>query len=112
MGYDLSGDVDGIEIVGDLSHIYCTLLASLVIRRLASAAKHPKPATEKAKSLSRLSINVSITHINVHLVYPAGEHMVLYVKVVKVVQTRWRSSAHSSRDHPHVRSQPTRARCV
>ncbi|ORX40254.1 golgi-body localization protein domain-domain-containing protein [Kockovaella imperatae] len=87
--YDLSGHVDGVDIVSDLSHVYCALLATLVFRRMASALKRTSHAPkEQPKTTDALRVSVTISHIQTYIVFPAGEHMVSYFNLVKVYKQR------------------------
>lgn len=78
----LSPFVKRIEVVGDMSHVYCCLLASLTIRKIAKAWKRPKAAREK-RPLD-LSMDVRIPVATFDLTFPLHERLFFYTSDVDV----------------------------
>ena len=87
--YKLTGKVDSIHVLGDLSHIYCALLATLTVRRLIAAFKRPKPPQLGGKGsspLDKLSISVNMPILDLYLVLPLDEHV--FMRVVNIGVTK------------------------
>jgi hypothetical protein len=76
--HKLTGKVDSVDAVCDLSHVYCSLLAAKTVRRLAKAVQRPHTPKTPGKKMD-LSIEIVVPSIKAHLAFPLREHLFIYV---------------------------------
>ena len=80
---NVTGRVDGPEIVCDLSHLFCMLLALTTIQRLAKAAKRPGRPKQESNSLN-MSLEIVIPSVKAHFAFPLREQLYVYTESIAV----------------------------
>jgi hypothetical protein len=83
LGHQLNSRVEKVEAACDLSHIYCSLMASLTFMQLAAAISRPK-TQRPAKPPLNLSIKLDVPHIQLHLAFPLREQLVITIASASV----------------------------
>lgn len=73
--------VDNVELVCDLSHIYCVLLVAMAVRKITRAVEKTAPR-QKAKPDVR--IEVVCPSIKAHFAFPLKEQLYIYMDNVAV----------------------------
>ena len=70
----VTGRVGDIDIVGDLSHVYSSLLAILTVKRILAAVKQSRPPSQPKLPL-KLSIEIAIPLVRAHFAFPLREQL-------------------------------------
>ncbi len=81
--HKLTSKVGPVSIASDISHIYSTLLALLVVRKIAAAWKTVEPASEPRRPLN-LSAEINFPSVTAHFAFPLKEQLILYFGGVSV----------------------------
>ncbi|WVQ80568.1 hypothetical protein IAT38_002673 [Cryptococcus sp. DSM 104549] len=84
--------LEGTNIVSDLSHAYCNLLAGLAVKRIAKAWRREKKAggegeaAEGKPKSDNVSLDVTIPSVTAHLAFPLKEQMFSYASGLVVTK--------------------------
>lgn len=71
----ISGKTAQVNLVGDLSHVYCALLASISIQNIADAWKKADAAIKQSSVAPSLTVELSIPAVSAHLAFPLREQL-------------------------------------
>ncbi|KAK4684426.1 hypothetical protein P7C73_g5753, partial [Tremellales sp. Uapishka_1] len=82
----VTGKVANVNIVSDLSHVYCALLAGLALKSISRAWKRERDPSIDAppRPALNLSLDVSIPTLMAHFALPLKEQVFLYIKGIAV----------------------------
>ncbi|KAK8858435.1 hypothetical protein IAR55_002662 [Kwoniella newhampshirensis] len=83
--HKITGRLDGVALITDLSHAYCNLLAAFVAKRIMTAWKRPGNITD-ARPRPNLSIEIAIPSMTAHFAFPLKEQLYLYASGLTILK--------------------------
>lgn len=79
--HKVTSKIDNVELVCDLSHVYCVLLVVLALRKIAKAYK---PSSSRHKERPDIRLEVTCPSIKMHFAFPLREQLYIYVDNVAI----------------------------
>jgi len=76
--FNVTSRVDGAEVVCDLSHIYCALLAATTVQKLVKAGKRSQQPKQPKQPIN-MSLDATVPSAKVHLAFPLHEQLYVYI---------------------------------